>query len=100
MRLVRLHPEAQVEFDAAADLYEARSAGLGETFIVEVDAIIARISEAPLQFPRWRDRLPYRKAILPETFPFVVFFREQDDHIRILAVAHGARKPGYWRHRR
>jgi hypothetical protein len=27
---------------------------------------------------------------------FVVFFREMAECIRILAVAHGARKPGYW----
>src|SRR5688572_6113888 len=38
----------------------------------------------------------FQRAVLPETFPFVVFFRELSDCIRNLAVAHGACKPGYW----
>ena len=29
-----------------------------------------------------------------------VFFRELNDCIRIVAVAHGARKPGYWARRK
>jgi len=56
--------------------------------------MVARIEESPAQFPIWQGNPRFRKAVLPETFPFVVFFRELNDCIRILAVAHGARKPG------
>ena len=99
MKPVIYHPEARAEFDAAADRYESHSVGLGNSFIDEVEAIVARIAESPAQFPVWHGNRRFRKAVLPETFPFVVFFRELDDHIRIFAIAHGARKPGYWARR-
>jgi toxin ParE1/3/4 len=94
------HPEASAEFDAAVERYESLSVGLGESFVDEVEAIVARIEESPAQFPVWQGNPRFRKAVLPETFPFVVFFRELNDCIRILAVAHGARKPGYWARRK
>jgi toxin ParE1/3/4 len=93
------HPEARAEFDAAAERYESLSVGLGESFVDEVEAVVARIEEVPAQFPFWEGNPRVRKAVLPETFPFVVFFREMDECIRVLAVAHGARKPGYWARR-
>lgn len=100
MKPVIYHPEVSAEFDAAAERYESLSVGLGESFVDDVEAIVARIEESPAQFPVWRGNPRFRKAVLPETFPFVVFFRELDDCIRILAVAHGARKPGYWARRK
>jgi plasmid stabilization system protein ParE len=93
------HPDASAEFDAAVERYESLSVGLGESFVDEVEAIVARIEESPAQFPVWQGNPSFRRAVLPETFPFVVFFRELNDCIRILAVAHGARKPGYWARR-
>jgi toxin ParE1/3/4 len=94
------HPEASAEFDAAVERYESLSVGLGESFVDEVEAIVARIEESPAQFPVWQGNPSFRKAVLPETFPFVVYFRELKDCIRILAVAHGARKPRYWARRK
>jgi hypothetical protein len=32
-------------------------------------------------------------------FPFVVVYRVTTDRIEIIAVAHGSRKPGYWKKR-
>jgi hypothetical protein len=32
-------------------------------------------------------------------FPFVIIFREAAVRIEILAIAHGRRRPGYWRDR-
>lgn len=65
-----------------------------------MEAIVARIEESPAQFPVWPGNPRFQKAVLPETLPFVVFFRQMDDFIRILAIAHGARKPGYWARRK
>jgi toxin ParE1/3/4 len=99
VKAVIYHPAASAELDAAVERYESLSVGLGESFVDEVEAIVARIEESPAQFPVWRRNPRFRKAVLPETFPFIVFFRELDGCIRILAVAHGARKPGYWARR-
>jgi hypothetical protein len=57
---------------------------IGGAFIDEVEAIVARIEESPAQFPVWPGNPRFQKAVLPE----------------ILAVAHGARKSGYWARRK
>jgi len=31
--------------------------------------------------------------------PYAVVYRDQPEQIEIVAVAHGARRPGYWRNR-
>lgn len=42
--------------------------------------------------------LGVRRKLL-RRFPFAIVFIELADSIRVLAVAHGARRPAYWRHR-
>jgi hypothetical protein len=32
-------------------------------------------------------------------FPYAVVYRDQPERIEIVAVANGARRPGYWRDR-
>jgi plasmid stabilization system protein ParE len=39
-----------------------------------------------------------RRALL-KTYPYAVVFREGEEEILILAIAHGKRRPGYWRKR-
>lgn len=48
----RFHPEAEAEFLAAIDWYEARSSGLGEDFAAEIHAAIRRAVVLPLAWPR------------------------------------------------
>jgi plasmid stabilization system protein ParE len=33
-------------------------------------------------------------------FPYKVVYRNQQDGIEVIAVAHGKRRPGYWKGRR
>ena len=60
MKPVIYHPEASAEFDAAVERYESLSVGLGESFVDEVEAIVARIEESPAQFPVWQGNPRYR----------------------------------------
>jgi len=39
-----------------------------------------------------------RRVVLSR-FPYIVVFRETVTEIEIVAVAHGRRRPGYWRER-
>ena len=39
------------------------------------------------------------RRCLTKTFPFSVIYSVQGDTIFIIAVAHGSREPGYWKHR-
>jgi toxin ParE1/3/4 len=96
---VALHDLAEQELLAAAEWYEARAPGLGEDLVFRTTSMIERISEAPNAFPRWDGDTRFRKAKL-ERFPYTLFYQELEDEVRIVAVAHGRREPGYWLRRR
>jgi toxin ParE1/3/4 len=99
MKLIVLAPGARAEFDAAAEWYESQAPGLGVRFVHRVDEALQRIAESPSGFPKWDADVRFRR-VLTRKFPYVVFYRELADRIEIVAVAHGAREPGYWLRRR
>jgi plasmid stabilization system protein ParE len=95
MRVI-YHPEAETELVAAAQFYERRVSTLGAQFLDTVDHAIRAILEAPDRWPIIeRDVRCYR---VPR-FPYGVYYRVLQDHVRILAVKHHSLHPGYWRHR-
>jgi plasmid stabilization system protein ParE len=90
------HPEAEKEAAEAGDWYAARSDSAGERFPDQLDKVITRLVASPKQFPVAGYNA--RRALLPD-FPYAVIFRETSDKIQIVAIAHGKRRPGYWRKR-
>lgn len=95
-RQLYLHPAAVEEAEMAARWYRERSPRAAARFVDEVSRAIDKILDAPLRWPRGPHDT--RKAKLP-CFPFAVIYRGSDELIQILAVAHGRRRPGYWRSR-
>jgi toxin ParE1/3/4 len=90
------HPAARAEYREAAAFYESRRASLGAAFSIEVEAVIARILEAP---NRWRVIEQDVRRCLTHTFPYGILYTIEDDSILIVSVMHLRRKPGYWRDR-
>jgi len=96
MRSVRLHPGADGELIAATAWYVERSATAAAAFVREVEHAIARIVAGPERYPlTFRGR---RRFVLLN-YPYDVVSRVFETEIEIIAIAHHARKPGYWRHR-
>lgn len=98
MKDVRLSEEAIDELLEAAVWYRARRPGLESEFLAEVDRVLPLIGSSPASFPRLLDLpedLVVRRALLPR-FPYALIFMDLDEHIRLLAVAHAKRRPGYW----
>jgi hypothetical protein len=91
--LVRFEDEADEEYREAGRWYDARVAGLGLDFFDEVDAT-PRVPRVP----RVPNDLPVRRLAV-KRFPYFVIYLESTDAIRVLAVAHDRRRPGYWRDR-
>jgi toxin ParE1/3/4 len=93
---VYFHPAAATEVQAALVWYEDRSKTVAEQFLLELDRALAVILESPKSWEQvirsWR-RYPLRR------FPFLIYFRESDSGIEVVAVAHGRRRPGYWQDR-
>lgn len=96
MRQLRFHPQASREFLDAIQYYDSEAPGVGDRFQQEVERSSAEIREFPDAFERAEGdvrRKPLRR------FPYSLFYAIEPDRIRILAVAHQRRKPGYWRSR-
>ena len=91
------HPSAIDEAEAAARWYRERSPRAAARFVVELFDVIEKIRDAPQRWPRGGHST--RKAKLP-CFPYLVIYRETDRIIQILAIAHGRRRPGYWKSRK
>jgi plasmid stabilization system protein ParE len=95
-RNFHFHPSAIDEGVAAARWYRQRSPRAAKQFVDELNSVLDKIIEAPQRWPRFSNGT--RKLKLP-CFPFAVVYLESEDNIRILAVAHGRRRPGYWKSR-
>lgn len=101
MKPVKLHPAAAEEAEEAAAWYEAERAGLGSDFLEELKATIALLRAQPALgafHPQASRRLGARRLVL-KRFPFDLVFIERSDMTVIVAVAHQARRPLYWRAR-
>ena len=93
---VQFLDEAEQEFIEAALWYESKEPGLGVKFRNELAHVIARIAEDPFL---WRERpAGYRRVNCP-VFPYYVAYVTRNNLIIIIAIAHGHRKPGYWKTR-
>jgi toxin ParE1/3/4 len=94
---VSLASEAEHELVAAAKYYTAQAnLELGEAFLSEFERSALLLAEYPSIGTRWRGttrRLPLRR------FPYTVVYVVRNAEIRIIAVAHQSRRPGYWRGR-
>jgi plasmid stabilization system protein ParE len=98
---VEFAPEVPDELADAARWYESRRSGLGKEFLDEIATTLPLIASRPRSFPALQDvdeRLDIRRALLPR-FPYAVVFLLRDEELRVLAVAHAKRRPGYWLHR-
>lgn len=93
---VEFHPEAEEEFAEAVRFYKERGRTLGERFAHEIWSTIDRAATTP---ERWRAiEHDVRKCVV-RVFPYGVLYTVEADYILIVAIAHGKRQPGYWRHR-
>jgi hypothetical protein len=89
---VILAPEAETEVDDA--LGSSRVAG---DFREAIDQALATIAANP-QVAAQVARSEARQYILTR-FPYSIVYVEETDLIRVLALAHHRRKPGYWKSR-
>lgn len=93
----RFHPEAEEEYLASLTWYRDRSSIAGADFEVAITDALATIAAAPQRWPIYFG--VFRKYNLRQ-FPFSVIYQELLSEVVVFAVAHGHRRPGYWRNRK
>lgn len=94
---ISFNPEAEAEAKAAALYYRTQGGSqVADEFSGTLRDAIALIRERPAMGTPGNRRT--RRMIL-KRFPYSVVYRIDGEHIRILAVAHQHRRPGYWAQR-
>jgi ParE toxin of type II toxin-antitoxin system, parDE len=95
MHVIR-HPEVPQELEAAALWYEERRPGLGDDFLEEYQATMARVLADP---KRWRKIRRDNRKLNFHRFPYAIVYSVSADTLYVKAVMHLHRRPFYWRHR-
>lgn len=96
MKRYRFLEEAESEFQQHIAYYDEQVPGLGDQYIIYVDAAVRRIREFPeIGAPVSRN---LRKQVL-RAFKHNLFYVNAPDEIIIVALAPHRRRPGYWRKR-
>lgn len=100
-RSVRPNAAAEEEFRHYIAWYERHGAGLGDRLWTDIQAAVNLISDHPAGgevVRRVRVRGAVRRVPLRH-FPFFLVYREHDEYVEIVALAHTSRKPNYWHER-
>ena len=93
---VRFHPAAAQEAESTYDWYAARSPEAAHGFPRGTGRATTAIETSPPSLATlWQPRAPMRISAIP--LQLVYILRGED--IEVVAVAHGRRRPGYWRPR-
>ena len=93
---IEFHPDALMEFRAAAVYYAGIDPMLGRDFVEKVDRALDLIGSHPEAFPKIDGVV---RRCLTRRFPYGVLYSVETDQIFVLAIMHCSRRPGYWKHR-
>lgn len=94
---ISINAQAELELTQGA-VYYAQKANkfIAEAFLAEFERSAKLLVEQPKLGTPWRARirrLPLRR------FPYSIVYYLRESEVRILAVAHQRRRPGYWQER-
>jgi plasmid stabilization system protein ParE len=87
------HPHAEKELEEVEKYYDNIREELGDRFRAETEMAISRILDFPNAWQRLSQNTRRRSL---KTFLYGIVYRVKADEIRILAVMHLHREPGYW----
>ncbi len=96
MKGARFVASARRELLAEVAYYNNKGLGLGSRFLAAVEDATARALAYPLTGTPASEST--RRMFLKD-FPFAIVYRPDEDGIIVFALAHHARRPGYWRDR-
>ena len=87
---------AKADIREARKWYENQCAGLGRSFLAEVNAAIARIQTMPTVSP---EVVAGVRRARTARFPYAIYFRVEQTRIIVIVVVHSSRDPAMWQQR-
>jgi len=98
---VSISDEAELELKQAAQWYEDRVPALGGGFLDQILDALDDIAKHPGRYPREPGRHGREiRRLLLDRFPYSIVYEVIGRRVVVLAIAHTARRPGYWKRRR
>jgi toxin ParE1/3/4 len=98
--MLKFLAEAEAEMEAAARWYDDQRDGLSESFLAAITDAVVKVERKPRLYtapPGLPTNCPHEvRRILLGDFPYSLVYWITGDAIRVAAVAHSRRKPGYW----
>lgn len=94
MKRIRKARRLSRDVDEAADFYELQSATLAMKFLTAFGDAVRRLRGFPsIGSPRYRDMLdvPGLRCIQTDTFPYLLFYREQGGQLILARLLHNSR---------
>ncbi len=92
--IASVSPEADQELTEGAVYYASEgNVEVALAFIAEYERVLELLSTHPELGTLWRNgrrRFPVRK------FPYSIIYYVRGEEMRVIALAHHRRKPGYW----
>ena len=88
------HPEAETEHLETVVYYETRRAGLGALYLAAFEQALDSVRVNAHRYRIVHE--PDIRRVPLARFPLSIIYRETDERIEILAVAHHKRRPAYW----
>lgn len=101
MTRYRFLREALFEYEDAIEYYERARTGLGDTFIQDVERVLAVTLEFPESGSPVTDtpaELNVRRRLV-QRFDVEIDYVTHGDELVVIAIFHCKRRPGYWRDR-
>lgn len=97
MKLVVTPPALAELHDAAAFYTLKANVELGLAFVAEFERAANLVLDNPLLGAAFRSS---RRRYILRRFPYGIIYQVTAEELRILAVAHHRRRPGYWTQRK
>ena len=91
------HRSARKEHFDSSQYYSREQDELGQRFLSEVQTVAEDISSSPMRHPIYFEDV--RRCVMLR-FPFAIYYRVLPGKIRVPAISHTSRHPGYWKNRR
>ena len=96
MTMILFTCAAQDDLAMAYQWYERQDPSLGANLLLQIDEILSRVCDSPLQFPcALKD---VRRAKI-RRFPYSIFFKLHEGKTIVIAVFHHSRAPISWQTR-
>lgn len=87
---VVIEPEAEADIAQAYRWYENHRLGLGDDFLLCLEAALSVIAARPRSFLEIRKSV---RRILIKRFPYQIIFVDRTDKILVIGVFHSSRNP-------